>query len=313
MHIIHYYTLLLYAGVCIYTKKILFHMQSEYEKEVEQKKKRVEIPSKEKEVAVREIEAAMAAATASIDLMELNPATLAREITSAEVKAILDITPVEILRFSSSTSMKETAPTLYEYISFTGSLSSLVASSIIQSAPEKRYASVSASKSTLILAAPVSYWLSVMKELCNLHNANALFAIAQGIRRTRASRIDLEQVSLFQKEVSAYVSSENEERLQKEKIMYIRDAFAIEKHLIDASVNKKSKESSAKFHRIIQYLSHLRSYAEIEVNKDLNHALLLAIRKSREIRLDEEKCNTIMFKGCFLFMEHSSFISLNEK
>lgn len=288
-------------------------MLSEYEKQVEREKKRTDISVEEKEVSVREMEAKMEAAAASIDLMELTPAVFAKEVTAAEVKAILDITPVEILRFSSSATMKEAAPTLHGYLSFTEGLSSLVSLSIMQALPEKRDTSIDAGKSKHILAAPVRYWVSVMEELCKLHNANALSAIAQGIRRTRVSRLDLEQISLFQKEVSAYASSENEKTLQKEKVLYIRDASSIEKHLIDAAVNKQSKESSAKFHRIIQYLSYLRNYSEIEVNRELNHALISAVRKSKETRISEDKSTSILFNGCFLFMEHSSFVSFNEK
>ncbi|KAI5186331.1 hypothetical protein NEHOM01_1395 [Nematocida homosporus] len=310
-------------------------MLSEYEKEREKLKKaekgknkggsspkdksptqtNTNLNDNQNEVAQREINAAISEAEA-INLMEIDPVMLAREITATEVRTIIEISPVEILKFQPADDIKKQSPNLYGYLTFTESLSSFVASTIIQNSAAPKQISAHRSPPTKTSSSPkydaeasTNQWVEVARALKTLNNANALAAVVQGLKRTRIPRVLIEELTELQSQCDTLVSCEKEADLQDRGILYLRHIRSIEKHLIDASTNKQDKTAGKKFCRIIEYLNYIRSHSGISVDRMLNHAIIAAVRKTKDIRGGERKDSGIGFEGCFIFLKHSNYLA----
>ncbi|KAI5171745.1 hypothetical protein NEFER03_1050 [Nematocida sp. LUAm3] len=284
-------------------------MNSEYEKEKEKEKHRTD-PDKN---TLDELDVAMSEAEQT-KILEMDPSDIARELTSLEIKTITEISPVEILKFQPDEKAEKTSPTLFAYLNYTESLSSYIANTIKNPQSKKKTneedegEAKKGEKPTNTSNPSLSFWLNVARSLKDFNNANTLYAVIQGIKKTRAPKVLLEELVQIQQEIEALVSCEKEESLQRRKILYLRKIKSIEKHLIDASTNKHSKDAGKKFHRIIDYLNYIRGFSSSGINKDVNHAIIACIRQAQAERGDGEEKGPTQFEGCFMFLEHSNFL-----
>lgn len=304
------------------------HMRSEYVKALEKArhthgregkkslKKKEPGDEKERKKKVKEIEAEISEAEA-MNICSLEPDRLAKELTATEIKIITDITPIEIIKFNCD-SEESVCPTLVGYINFTKGLSFYVASSILESDKreqantEKQRIKQQRFHGKGAKEVAQRYWVDVMKHLLQLNNRNSIDAIFKGLMKTSPPRIMQEEISDIFTEVSDRVSIETESALQASNKLYVRDVKSLEKHLIDASTNKTDRESPVKFKRIIEYLSYLRTHTEICPERAVNHALITTFRKERDTRPESTRNPEIFYKGCFLFLENSRFVPLEE-
>ncbi|KAI5188810.1 hypothetical protein NEMIN01_0178 [Nematocida minor] len=298
-------------------------MHSEYEKKIEKlksEKKKADTSksskdtdkkdAEKKEMDQKELESHISEAEA-IDLCTLEAKKIAKELTATEVKILMDITPIEILKFSYD-SEEEASPTLVGYIKFTKGLSSYVTTSVLDCLEEKtekvqahRQFHAQSEKT-----AAQKHWVDVMKALVEQNNRNSADAVFKGLMKTDPPRILKEEISDLLKKSADAVSQETEKDMQTSNILYIRDVKSVEKHLIDASCNKNDRESPAKFRRIIEYLNYIRAHAEVEIDEKINHALVHTFRNAKDVRTGSAKESEVFYTGCFLFLENSSFISL---
>ncbi|KAH9386370.1 uncharacterized protein NEMAJ01_1266 [Nematocida major] len=272
-------------------------------KEGEEREKRADIDEKELEAKMSEAE--------RLDLCMLDPEEFAQQLTYTEVKILMDITPVEILQFSYENE-EAASPTIAGYLRFTNGLSSYVTASILE-CMEEAQDKVSAKKKfhgQSEAAAAQTHWKDVMKRLLDKNNRNSIGAVFRGIMKTSPSRILKEEISDILREASDAVSHQTEKGMQATNLLYIRDVKTLEKHLIDASYNKGDKESPNKFKRIIEYLNYIRSHSQVEVDKKINHAIMHTLKNAKDVRISAAKDSSVFYTGCFLFLEHSSFIAL---
>ncbi|KAI5181012.1 hypothetical protein NEOKW01_1253 [Nematocida sp. AWRm80] len=282
-------------------------MHSEYEKERDKLESK---SGKGSEAEKRNIHASISEAE-SIDLYTLQPEVLAKELTATEVKILLDVSPVEILKFDPSKETNISAPTLSGYIKFTKGLSLHVATVILESVSKKEPSEIVAVKTNVSDSPYLTYqkhWVDVLKHLSKLNNLNSVCAVAAGIQKTNPNRVLKEEILSIKTDLENKINSETEPTLQKNNVLYIRDIHSIEKHLIDASENKQDSSSSKKFKRIIEYLNHIRSHSKIEVDKRINHAIISSAMESKDTRMREIEENELGYEGCFLFMDHSNYV-----
>lgn len=292
-------------------------MHSEYEKQKDsikakkqkgQKSEKDKEAGKQNEIDEKEFESKISEAE-SLEICTLDPEVLAEELTLTEVKIVMDITPVEVLKFSYENE-SEASPTLVAYIKFTDGLSSYVTSTILdcieeptQVAAKKKFHA----QSEVITAQ--RHWIKVMERLLERNNKNSLTAIFKGILKTNPTRIMKEEILDLLKKASETICQETEKEMQSSNTLYIRDIRSLEKHLIDASYHKNDKESPNKFRRIIEYLNYIRAHAPAKIDEKINHALIHTFRNSKDIRVSVQKEGSVLYSGCFLFLEHSRFIS----
>ncbi|OAG31608.1 hypothetical protein NEDG_00083 [Nematocida displodere] len=292
-------------------------MQSDYTKEklrLEEKlgKSRSD---KAKDPDHREISAKISEAEA-MDLYQIDEGVLAREITTAEIKVLIEMPPTEILKFDPTKNFATTSPTFYGYIKYTEGLSSLVAATI-NSADVKHTGTTE--KETVGEKGPRKasdtaqeyqrFWLKVLKELKGLSNINASHAVIAGLKRTRLSKILLEELKDAKKAIDPLTTHQAQETLQKGSAVYVRDIAQVEKYLIDASVHKEDKEAAKKFCSIIEYLQFIRKHADLEVDKKVNHKIITSALESKDQRIIALNEPPLSFSGSFLFLGHSNFTS----
>ncbi|KAI5131183.1 hypothetical protein NEPAR08_2367 [Nematocida parisii] len=291
-------------------------IRSEYEKKREKLKdtkkthKSEGKKTKQKEIDEKEINSKISEAEA-LDLCTIDAESLAEQLTLTEIRILIDITPVEILKFNYENE-EEVSPTLAGYIKFTNGLSSYVTSSIFEceepqtkSSSEKRQFHAQSE-----VEAAQNHWKSVMEKLLDKNNRNSLTSIYNGIMKTNPPRILKEQIFDLHTKATEEISQETEKELQSVNTQYIRDVKTIEKHLIDASYSKNDKDTPAKFRRIIEYLNYIRAQPPKDVDEKINHAIIHKFRNMKDIRMATGKDGSVLYSGCFLFLEHSHFISL---
>ncbi|EHY65347.1 hypothetical protein NEAUS04_0852 [Nematocida ausubeli] len=295
-------------------------IRSEYEKKQEETKKGKEKQkSSEKgkapdqsEIDEKELSSKISEAEA-LDLCMLDTEEFAQELTQTEVKILMDITPVEILKFSYDNEA-EMSPTFVGYMKFTDALSAYVATSILDCQEAQSKASSGRERRQFHaqseMEAAQAHWKDVMEKLLDRNNLNSLNAIFRGLMKTSPARILKEQILDLYSKASENVSQSTEKDLQVQNMLYIRDVKTLEKHLIDASYNQNDKDTPAKFRRIIEYLNYVRAHSSAEIDEKINHAIISTLRNTKDIRISAGKTNSVFFSGCFLFLEHSSYISL---
>ncbi|KAI5189795.1 hypothetical protein NECID01_0701 [Nematocida sp. AWRm77] len=298
-------------------------MQSEYEKE------RAKLIASRKnksdyEAEIKNLSAAISEAE-SLDLSGIDPGAIAKELTAIEMKVLREISPVEILKFDPNTQISASSPMLSAYIDFTNSISVFVSSMILQvhkstdTAParskdagkdsKQRKSKGQAQQEQTVSKKYQQFWMDVVTHLQTLKNSNSISAIVRGIKKTPLSRVYKEEIEDLVAKTEGLFEHEAEEKYAKDKALYIRKVFSLEKHLIDACVNKKDPASAKKFRSIIEYISYIRDLPLLHTDKKINHALVSSIRTTEDVRIDPFEEEGVQYKGCFLFLERSNFIS----
>lgn len=285
-------------------------MESEYTKE----KKRMD-REKGGDADRRELSAKMSEAEA-LDLYKIDADTLADEITTAEVRALVEIPPTEILKFTPRRDITATSPVFYSYLQFVRGLSLLASATI--SGADSSHVHISASKKSGEVPASFradstaheyqKYWISVLKGLHKTKNISASLAIARGIRKTRASPMLLEEVAMAERALAPHASHEAQSLLQKAGELYVRDAEEIEKCLIDAASNPQDKRSAQKFYSVVEYLKYIRKHADRPLDKKINHKIITLASQARDLQLQTLDRGAVQYEGSFLFLEYSNFL-----